>query len=107
MERRLQGNQVPVGCLSKQVVLKVEKAAHFSGESLRHKIEETVSQNALILKDVQVCKGDSWELVRHSGTSPGCVGLQNLIIEYCISFPSFRHWVGGHQVFGAAIQKVR
>ena len=94
MERRLQEKQIPNGLLSKQVVLQVEEAAQFSGGSIRHKIEEPVSQVALVLKDVQVCKRDSRKLVRHSGTSPGCVGLQNLKIGHCDSFPSFRHWVG-------------
>lgn len=75
MERRLQEKQIPIGLLSKQVVLQVEEAAQFSGGSIRHKIEEPVSQVALVLKDVQVCKRDSRKLVRHSGTSPGCVGL--------------------------------
>ena len=75
MEGRLRENQVPIGLLSKQVVLEVEEAAQLSGRGIRHKVEEPVSQVALVLKDVQVCKRDSRKLVRHSGTSPGCVGL--------------------------------
>ena len=75
MERRLQEKQIPIGLLSKQVVLQVEEAAQLSGRSIRYKVEEPVSQVALVLKDVQVCKRDSRQFVRHSGTSPGCVGL--------------------------------
>ena len=75
MERRLQEKQIPIGLLSKQVVLQVEEAAQFSGGGIRYKVKESVSEDALVLKDVQVCKRDSRKLVRHSGTSPGCVGL--------------------------------
>ena len=94
MERRLQEKQIPIGLLSKQVVLQVGEAAQFSGGGIRYKVKESVSEDALVLKDVQVCKRDSRKLVRHSGTSPGCVGLQNLKIGHWVSFPSFRHWVG-------------
>ena len=52
MEGRLQENQVPIGLLSKQVVLKVEETAQHSGGGIRHEIEEVVSQAALVLKDV-------------------------------------------------------
>ena len=83
MERRLQEKQIPIGLLSKQVVLQVEEAAQFSGGGIRYKVKESVSEDALVLKDVQVCKRDSRKLVRHSGTSPGCVGLQNLKIGHC------------------------
>ena len=75
MERRLQEKQIPIGLLSKQVVLQVEEAAQFSGGGIRYKVKESVSEDALVLKDVQVCKRDSRQFVRHSGTSPGCVGL--------------------------------
>ena len=94
VERRLQEKQIPIGLLSKQVVLQVEETAQFSGGGIRYKVKESVSEDALVLKDVQVCKRDSRKLVRHSGTSPGCVGLQNLKIGHWVSFPSFRHWVG-------------
>ena len=75
MERGLQENQVPIGLLGKQVVLKVEEAAQLSGGSVRHEIEEVVSQAALVLKDIQIRKRYSRQFVRHSGTSPGCVSL--------------------------------
>ena len=52
MERRLQENQIPIGLLSKEVVLKVEEAAQLSGRGIRNKVEEPVSQAALVLKDV-------------------------------------------------------
>ena len=52
MERRLQEKQIPIGLLSKQVVLQVGEAAQFSGGGIRHKVEEPVSQVALVLKDV-------------------------------------------------------
>ena len=52
MEGRLQEKQVPIGLLSKQVVLEVEEAAQLSGRDIRHKVEEPVSQVALVLKDV-------------------------------------------------------
>ena len=66
MERRLQEKQIPIGLLSKQVVLKVKEAAQLSGRGIRHKIKKLVSQAALLLKDVQVCKRDARKLVRHS-----------------------------------------
>ena len=94
MERRLQEKQIPIGLLSKQVVLQVEEAAQFSGGGIRYKVKESVSEDALVLKDVQVCKRDSRKLVRYSSAGPGCVGLQNLKIGHWVSFPSFRHWVG-------------
>lgn len=56
MERRFQENQVPIGFLSKQVVLKVEEAAQLSRRGVRHEIEEVVSQAALVLKDIQIRK---------------------------------------------------
>ena len=52
MERRLQEKQIPIGLLSKQIVLQVEEAAQLSGRSIRYKVEEPVSQVALVLKDV-------------------------------------------------------
>ena len=52
MERRLQENQIPIGLLSKEVVLKLEEAAQLSGRGIRNKVEEPVSQAALVLKDV-------------------------------------------------------
>ena len=94
MERRLQEKQIPIGLLSKQVVLQVGEAAQFSGGGIRYKVKESVSEDALVLKDVQVCKRDSRKLVRYSSAGPGCVGLQNLKIGHWVSFPSFRHWVG-------------
>ena len=75
MEGRLQENQVPIGLLSKQVVLKVEETAQHSGGGIRHEREEGVSQAALVLKDIQIRKRDPWKLVRHSSASPGRVGL--------------------------------
>ena len=39
MERRLREKQVPIGLLSKQVVLEVEEAAQLSGRGIRHKVE--------------------------------------------------------------------
>ena len=75
VEIRLQEKQIPIGLLSKQVVLQVEEAAQLFRRGIRHKVKEPVSQAALVLKDVQVCKRDSRKLVRHSGTSPGYVGL--------------------------------
>ena len=51
MERRLQEKQIPIGLLSKQVVLQVEEAAQFSGGGIRYKVKESVSQDALVLKD--------------------------------------------------------
>ena len=56
VERRSQENQIPIGLLSKQVVLKVEEAAQLSGRGIRHEIEEAVSQAALVLKDIQIRK---------------------------------------------------
>lgn len=56
MERRSQENQIPIGLLSKQIVLKVKETAQLSGRGVRHEIEEVVSQAALILKDIQICK---------------------------------------------------
>ena len=52
MERRLQEKQIPIGLLSKQIVLEVEEAAQLSGRGIRHKIKKQVSQAALVLKDV-------------------------------------------------------
>ena len=51
MERRLQEKQIPIGLLSKQVVLQVEEAAQFSGGGIRYKVKESVSEDALVLKD--------------------------------------------------------
>ena len=51
MERRLQEKQNPIGFLSKQVVLQVEEAAQFSGGGIRYKVKESVSEDALVLKD--------------------------------------------------------
>ena len=39
MERRLQEKQIPIGLLSKQVVLQVEEAAQFSGGGIRYKVK--------------------------------------------------------------------
>ena len=51
MERRLQEKQIPIGLLSKQVVLQVEEAAQLFRRGIRHKVKEPVSQAALVLKD--------------------------------------------------------
>ena len=59
-ERRRRENQVPTGFFCEQIVFKVEEAAQLSGRSIRHKVKNLVSQAALVLKDVQVCKRYPW-----------------------------------------------
>ena len=65
MERRLQERQIPIGLLSKQVVLKVEEAAQHSGRGIRHQVKEPVSQAALVLKNILIRRGDSWQLAAY------------------------------------------
>ncbi len=89
MERRLQEKQIPIGLLSKQVVLQVEEAAQFSGGGIRYKVKESVSEDALVLKDVQVCKRDSRKLVRHSGSTISYKRLKSTALSIFRSRCSF------------------
>ena len=57
MERRLQERQIPIGLLSKQVVLQVEEAAQFSGGGIRYKVKEPVLRMLSFSKTTKFAKG--------------------------------------------------